>query len=324
MEIKKNLYGIALSLALAALATVFFSITGFAGVEVYALLFGLLLSNVVKLPQVFASGILFSEKKILGWSVALMGLQLSFAKFNLSWWLVPILIGLAVMAIFLGRVLSKKFSMYQSCGFMIGVGQAICGASAIAAISPLLKTRAHETGVAVGVVNILGTVGMLGMPFLVLLLGLNGQESGVIIGGTLQAVGQVVAGGYAVSAEAGEVATLVKMGRVLLLGPLVVITAFAVRGKKGNLDRKKILPGFILAFLILLLIGNLNVLPSDVVAFAKGLNKWLLSTAMAAIGMQIRFSDLRKQGPKALGLGAVIFAVQIAVVIVFLYAQRLF
>jgi len=317
-------YGIALSIGLAALAALVHFFTGFAGVEVYALLFGLLLANIIKMPAFFAPGIQFSEKKILGWAVALMGLQLNFSKLNLSWWLVPTLILTALVAIFLGRKLAQRFGMYQSCGFMMGVGQAICGASAIAAVAPLLKTRAHETGVAVGVVNILGTLGMIGMPLFVLLLGFSPQESGTLIGGTLQAVGQVVAAGYAVDAETGEVATLVKMGRVLMLGPLVVITAFVVRGKGSKIDAKKVLPSFIIAFIVLLVLANVGVVPDAVLGFAKSTNKWLLSIAMAAIGMQIRFTDLRKQGPKALLLGSIIFVVQIALIIAFIYGQRLF
>lgn len=316
--------GIAATVGLAILAYAAASIMAVGSIEVIALLLGFVLANVFTLPQRWQAGVQFSEKKVLGWAIALMGLQLTFAKLTLSWWLIPVLIIAMIAVIAMGSRISRKFGVLQTCGYMIGVGTAVCGASAIAAVSPLLNTRPHETGVAIGVVNLLGTAGMVLLPMLVLALGFSPHEAGMAIGGSLQAVGQVVGAGYAVGDVTGEVATLVKLGRVLLLGPVVLFTALAMRKKAAGVDRKKILPGFILAFLVLLFITNVVNLPQDVLAYAKRIDKLLLTVAMAAIGMQIRLRDLLKQGPKALLLGSLIFALQLGVMFAFIYGQRFF
>lgn len=316
--------GIGATVAIALLAFSLTKLAGLGSVEVFALLFGFILANVISLPQKLNPGIQFSEKKILGWAIALMGFQLSFAKLNITWWLIPVIILAMFLAIGLGSKVSKKFGVLNTCGYMIGVGTAICGASAIAAVSPLLSTRPHETGVAVGVVNLLGTAGMVLLPMAVIALGFDANEAGVLIGGSLQAVGQVVGAGYAVGDVAGEVATLVKLGRVLMLGPVVIFTALIMHKQSAGVDRKKVLPGFIIAFVVFLIIANVFSLPQEWLGYAKWLDKLLLTVAMAAIGMQIRLRDLLKQGPKALLLGSAIFAVQLGLMFAFIYGQRFF
>lgn len=292
--------------------------------EVVALLLGFVLANAVVLHPKLTPGFQFSEKRVLGWAIALMGLQLSFTKLNLSWWLLPVLIFAIAIALVLGSKISKRFGVLNTCGYMIGVGTAICGASAIAAVSPFLKTKAHETGVAIGVVNLLGTAGMLLLPGLAVLLNLTPEYSGVLLGGSLQAVGQVVGAGYAMGDEVGEIATLVKLGRVLMLGPVVLFTALLMHSKSDKLDRKKMLPGFIVTFFVLMVLANVFALPEEVLGILKMVDKILLAIAMAAIGLQIRLRDLLKQGPKALVLGILIFAVQIGLMMAFIYGQEYF
>ena len=321
---KQLLPGLGVTILLAAVAFIAASAFSFGSVEVLALLLGIVLANVTTLPGKFSPGIQFSEKRILGWAIALMGLQLSFANLNLSWWLLPVLLLAITLSIVLGSRLNKQFGVLNSCGYMIGVGTAICGASAIAAVSPFLKTKAHETGVAIGVVNLLGTVGMLLLPGLAVLLGLSAEESGVVIGGSLQAVGQVVGAGYVMGDEVGEIATLVKLGRVLMLGPVVLFTALLMHTKSEKVDRKKVLPGFIVTFFVLMILANVFTLPEQFLGIVKTIDKVLLAIAMAAIGMQIRLRDLLRQGPKALLLGGVIFVVQIGVLLAFVYGQEYF
>jgi uncharacterized integral membrane protein (TIGR00698 family) len=321
---KQLLPGLGITILLAAAAFGVAYLFSFGSAEVLALLFGIVLANATVLPAKFSSGFQFSEKRVLGWAIALMGLQLSFAKLNLSWWLLPVLIIAIAIALLLGSRISKQFGVLNTCGYMIGVGTAICGASAIAAVSPFLKTKAHETGVAIGVVNLLGTVGMLLLPALAVLLNLSVDEAGVVIGGSLQAVGQVVGAGYAMGDEVGEIATLVKLGRVLMLGPVVLFTALLMHSKSDKLDRTKVLPGFIITFFVLMIIANVFALPAEVLSVIKTIDKVLLAIAMAAIGLQIRLRDLLRQGPKALLLGAFIFVVQIGVMLAFVYGQNYF
>jgi uncharacterized integral membrane protein (TIGR00698 family) len=321
---REELSGLLLTIAIAAVAfglTYFFAL---GTLEINALIIGFVLANAFKLNATLTPGIKFSEKKILGWAIALMGLQLSFAKLDLSWWLAPVIILAMLIAIGIGYRIATRFGVFASCGYMMGVGTAICGASAIAAVSPFLKTEAHETGVAIGVVNLLGTAGMVILPAAALALGFTNDEAGVLIGGSLQAVGQVVGAGYAMNEATGEIATLVKLGRVLMLGPVVLFTALIMHTKTQGVDRKKVLPAFILVFILLLIIANIFTIPEPVLAGVKTADKALLAIAMAGIGLQIKLRDLLKQGPKALLLGSLIFAVQISLMLAFVYGQRFF
>ncbi len=321
---REQVSGLLLTIFLAMVAYGFVRLFNFGSLAINALLFGFILANVFKLSPKLTPGIKFSEKKVLGWAIALMGLQLSFAQLSLSWWLAPVIILAMVIAIGIGYRIATRFGVFDSCGYMIGVGTAICGASAIAAVSPFLKTEAHETGVSIGVVNLLGTAGMVLLPAIALGLGFGADEAGVLIGGSLQAVGQVVGAGYAMSEATGEIATLVKLGRVLMLGPVVLFTAFIMHTKTEGVDRKKVLPGFILVFLLLLILANVFTIPDEVLSYVKQADKALLAVAMAGIGLQIKLRDLLKQGPKALLLGSLIFAVQISLMLAFIYGQRFF
>lgn len=322
---KQILPGLLLTIAIAAFGFLAKSFLGFAGAEVYALLFGIVLGNTMTKRDSWQVGIQFSEKKILGWAIALMGLELNFGLLNISWYIAPLILLVIAVTMFLGRHLPSRVKVNSTCGYMIGVGHAICGASAIAAVSPFISKESHETGVAVGVVNILGTLGMIILPLVAIGLGMSDENAGILIGASLQAVGNAVGGGYAVSEEAGQIATLVKLGRVLMLGPVVLFTALLFHTKtEGGVQRKKVLPGFIIVFLILLLITNIFTVSEQALDLTHTLDKMLLAIAMAGIGLQIKFADLKSKGPQALVLGSVIFATQIAIVFTFIYGQEFF
>lgn len=315
--------GLTLAISIAAFGFLAKSFLGFAGPEVYALLFGIVLGNTITKRDSWQTGIQFSEKKVLGWAIALMGLELNFGLLNISWYIAPLILLVIATTMFLGRHLPSRIKVNNTCGYMIGVGHAICGASAIAAVSPFINKQSHETGVAVGVVNILGTLGMIILPLVAIGLGMSDENAGILIGASLQAVGNAVGGGYAVSEEAGQIATLVKLGRVLMLGPVVLFTALLFHAKsEGGIQRKKVLPGFIIVFLILLLVTNVFTVPEQALDLTHTIDKVLLAIAMAGIGLQIKFADLKSKGPQALVLGSVIFAVQIAIVLTFIYGQE--
>ncbi len=324
MPNKTHLLGILLCVVVAAVSFAAKEYLGFQTTEVTALLIGLLLGNFINLGDQFNEGITFSEKKILAWAVALLGLQMSFRSLSLSLWLIPIILVMIGLSIFLGKYLAKNIGVSNNCGLFIGVGNAICGASAIAAVSPFFKSESSQTGVSIGVVNVLGTVGMLLLPLLSVALHFSQEQAGILIGGTLQAVGHAVGGGYAFGEEAGQIATLVKLGRVLMLAPVVIITALIMSKKQTGPASKKLIPGFMLVFIILLILANVFQLPTEITSPVKTLDKWLLTTAMVGIGLKIKVKDLISQGPKALLLGSIIFVVQISVVLGFIYGQEYF
>jgi uncharacterized integral membrane protein (TIGR00698 family) len=324
-ELKKNLPGIALAIAIAGVAYLGVGSTGFLNVEVWALFIGLILGNIKALPGRFNSGMKFSGKKILNTAVALMGLQFAFNQIPIQFTSLLVLVFLIVASSMIGFYLARRIGILPSCGLMIGIGNSICGASAIAAVSPFVQQEDHETGVAVGVVNVLGSIAMVTMPLLVVALSFDDFEASFLIGGTLQAVGQAVGAGYAVNETVGEWATLIKMTRVSLLIPVVLFLAIRKGRNTGGGTKaiRKAFPNFLIIFLLLLTITNLVELQSDFLNTVKTIDKALLTVAMAGLGFQINFSDIRNQGARALSLGVMIYTIQVLVVIAVIYSGLL-
>ena len=205
--------------------------------------------------------------------------------------------------------LPKSFSI------LLGCGNGICGSSAIAAAAPIVSKNEEEIGLSVSVVNLLGTFGIFLMPILAGLLNLSNTTSGLMIGSTLQATGQVVAAGFSISDMVGKIATIVKMGRILMLGPVMLSLSFILGKKQGGSQQNFSIPPFIIGFFILSVIGTLHILSGPLVESAKSLRKILLTIAMAGIGLRIKISNLVNQGPKVLIVGIIIFAVQILMII---------
>jgi uncharacterized integral membrane protein (TIGR00698 family) len=219
-------------------------------------------------------------------------------------------------SIFVGRLMgfSQPFSL------LMGAGNAICGSSAIAAISPLVDSKEEEVGLSIGTVNLLGTIGIFFLPILVQLFRLDAISGGAVIGGSLQAIGQVVAAGYSVNDETGNIALLVKMGRVLMLGPLALAVTWRGTAVPPSGKRAVQIPPFIIGFLLVSILASWQIMPVPLVDGLKQAGKWLLLLAMAGIGLKIRLETILQQGPKTLLFGCAVATVQLTVAILIVYA----
>ena len=283
-----------------------------------AIILGALTSNLITLPEYTQWGTVFGEKTILIWAIALLGFELDYtvlSSLGISA-LFMIFSGVVFticMGIFWGRVfrLDKKLSL------LLGIGNAVCGSSAIAASQGVIRASEEDVGLSIGAVNLLGTIGIIAIPSLAVSLGISG---GKLIGNTLQAVGQVSAAGFSVSDTVGQTALLIKMGRILLLAPLVML--LSQRGKKRNIPSgmKKVppVPLYILFFILFSVIGSLKILPQGTVSVTVKISKMLLVTAMAAIGMKIRFRELFKGASPALLAAVCIWFSQIGLTMLWL------
>jgi uncharacterized integral membrane protein (TIGR00698 family) len=307
-KLKEKLPGLILAIIIGMLGRYISNwIPNFGGVT-SAIILGFLVGNLFSLDDTYAEGISFAEKKVLALAIMLMGLKLELnvlTELGIS--SIFIIIAMVLITVVAGFLIGKLFGLSNSFSILLGAGNGICGSSAVAATAPVVNAKEEEIGLSISVVNLLGTLGIFLLPVVTYLLKLTEPSSGLMIGSTLQATGQVVAAGFSVSDVVGKVATVVKMGRILMLGPVVLFLSLVLRNKVS-------IPPFIAGFFILSIVGTLQILPMDVIEFLKILSKILLTIAMAGIGLKIRVSSLIKQGPKALLVGCLIFAVQLTVI----------
>jgi len=291
------------------------------GAVTIAILLGILVGNIVPNVSDYHSGMAFAEKRILPIAIALLGVELQLATLaELGPFAVIILFGSIGTAMWVSIRIGKVFGYTRRFSILMGAGNGICGSSAVAATGIALNSDEKDTGLVISVVNLLGTLGIFLLPTLVRLLGFGVTESGLLIGGTLQAVGQVVAAGFTLGDAVGSVAIVVKMGRVLMLGPIVILlfTLMSRRQSGGRAPSSISVPWFIVGFAVLSVISSLGLFSAEVIDIIKVGGKYLLVVAMAGVGMRIHFLTLYRAGPKAFLFGALVFSSQLIVLIVLL------
>lgn len=279
------------------------------GAVLWALLFGFLIGQFIGLRPSLGPGLKFCEKTLLSLAIVFMGINLQLTQVvGLGAQSLFIIVASIAIAISFGWFLAPLFGMERKFGLLLGVGNGICGSSAIAGAAPVLNSKEEELGVSVAVVNFLGSIGMFLLPLLVFTEVFSSEQISVLIGSTLQAVGHVSGAGLSISEPVGQLAITVKLGRVLFLGPVLFFLALAFRNKKAGFP----IPGFILGFLLFMGVRSLDFLPVQIVSTLSISCKILLCVAMAGVGWRIQFKDLIKAGSRALALGTVLSLLQFA------------
>jgi len=322
----KYSYGIIICVIIGLLA-VFISSYIPLGAVTIAILIGILVGNVINLSDRFTLGIIFSEKKLLAIAIALMGVNLNFHVLEeLGIKSIVLVIAAIAFTISSALVIGKLFSCNSKLALLLGIGNGVCGSSAIAATEKVVGANKEEVGLSVAIINLLGTAGIFILPFVAkFILRFDDTHTGILIGNTLQAVGQVVASGFSVSHFAGHVATIIKMTRILMLFPLVFILIFSFSANtKGNTESMKLnkIPVFIVGFILFSLVPSFDLLDQNKIEILQKLSHNLLIVAMAAIGLKITFASISKHDGLALKTGSLIFLVQIifsSLVIYFLF-----
>ncbi|TDT67341.1 putative integral membrane protein (TIGR00698 family) [Hypnocyclicus thermotrophus] len=312
------IYGILLSIFLGILATIFsFFIPGIGSVAI-AIFLGILVRNLFLKNQSFIKGVNLTEKKLLPIAIMLLGTELNFTilmKLGLkSLIFITLMITITILT---GAFISRFFGFNKKFGLLLGTGNAVCGSSAIAATAPILEADDESIGLSIAAVNLMGTFGIFFMPIIGSIVGFSDLQKGTLIGGTLQAVGQVVASGFSVNNNVGAIATAIKMGRVLSLGIVIIILDLIMSKEKIKLENKNSkfniikIPYFIIGFFVLSIISSINIFPIYIINFINRIGKWLLVFSMAAVGLKINFSALIEKGKKLILLELLIEIVQI-------------
>ena len=273
-----------------------------------ALLFGIALNFLSEEPRC-ANGIAFSAKTVLRFGVALLGTRISFEMAaDLGWSVVSLVVAGVIATVGFGMAVSRLFGYRARFAFLSAGSVAICGASAAMAISAILPKddRSEERLVFTVVgVTLLSTIAMIIYPILADLMGMEASVAGVFIGATIHDVAQVVGAGFSMSEETGEVATVVKLIRVAMLAPVILVASLIIRSyvKAADIsERPTIMPSFVVAFVLLVALNSFAIIPASVIAFSTELSRWALLTAIAAVGLKTSLKDVIDVGPAAIAL----------------------
>lgn len=321
----KNIHGVLLSVFIGLIALFLSSFIPVGSVAL-AIIVGAVIGNSIKIGDKFSSGITYSEKVLLAYAIALMGINLDFVILSeLGIKSIVLIISALIVTIFTALYIAKIFKFDKDFSLILGIGNGVCGSAAIAATKDIVGLDKQKAGLSVAIVNFLGTIGIFILPLIgTFILGLSDVELGILIGNTLQAVGQVVASGFSVSESVGQSATIVKMGRILMLTPVIIFLIYFIAKRESSSEKKASLqiPGFIIGFIAFSILATTNILPSFAIDGISSASHYLLLVAMAAIGLKINFKTIKEHGSKAFLIATYIFIIQIffsSLFIVFLF-----
>jgi uncharacterized integral membrane protein (TIGR00698 family) len=271
---------------------------------VAALLIGVVVRNAYPAgSDSLSPGASFAAKQVLEVAIVVLGMTLDFgqvlaAGVVLIWLIVAVVVSAIAVSFLMGRAIGLSPRL----AFLVAVGNAICGNSAIAAVAPVIGAAKEEVASAIALTAVIGVCLVLGLPLLIPLLTLDHYQYGVVAGMSVYAVPQVVAASFPVSQLSGQVATLVKLIRVLLLGPVVLGVALATRRRTPTSVQGRgwqgYIPWFVAGFMILAVARSLGVLPDPIANVARDTSGQLMTIAMAGLGYGVRLSDMRAVGPR--------------------------
>lgn len=317
-KIKTNPLGIIFAVVLGLFVLVVSNYFTFFNSILLGLLVGMAIGNFIKIPSEFHSGINLTSSKMLEYSVIFLAFGINYthiAKLGLQSF---ILITVVVLLVLLLTIyLSKKIKCPSSAGLLVGFGTAICGSSAIAALSPSLQKNKEDVGIALAVVNLYGTIGMLLLPFVLTTFKITSFDSSILIGGTLHSVGNVAGAGFSMSQLIGEDAITIKLARIALLSPALILFNYISEHKTTkNWKQHLQLPWYLWSFLAITILVSLVDFDKSLLDIMNTMVKIVLTIAMTAIGLNVSIKSLIQSGKKGLFFGLIIFLIQIILVLV--------
>ncbi len=300
------------------------------GASVIALFIGMIINHFRKPGEVFASGLKFTSKSILKFAIILLG-----ASLNIKIILEVGKLSLCVMVFTLftcfgiGHFVGKALKINWKLSNLISAGTGICGGSAIAAIAPVIDADDKDIAYAMSATFLFDMVMIVLFPIMGQAMGLSDMAYGLWAGTAVNDTSSVVAAGYAFSEAAGDFATMVKLTRTLSIIPTVIVFALinarikrkeaAANGvsvsEKSSFGITRIFPWFILGFIALAIINSVGLIPGAMSSAMKEISKFLMIAALAAIGLNTGFKDMKKSGAAPMLHGFIISALVVIVAI---------
>lgn len=310
-RIEHFLPGVTLVLIVTAAAYGLRQVPGFSALSPMfsAILIGMAFANFTTVPSPALPGIALLSKRLLRVAVALLGLQLTLTQVMDVGTTGVVLIVLVVAATYGFTVAAARLlGVNPRLGRLLAAGTSICGASAIAATNAIEQATDEEVSYAIACVTLFGTLAIVCYPVVASLLDLTATSFGFWTGLSVHEVAQVVATAYQYGDEAGAFAVIVKLTRVLLLAPLLVVVAsMAVRRRSAAdtpINGSQMLPLFVAAFILLMLANTAGIVPQGARDSLVSITPVILTCALGALGLGTRFGAIREQGLRPLLLAA--------------------
>jgi hypothetical protein len=279
---------------------------------------GMLYANSLRnnLPDTWVPGIAFCGKRVLRFGIILYGFRLTFQDVVAVGFSAIIVDAIIVCGtILLGVLVGRLLKMDRSIVLLAACGSGICGAAAVLGVDGAIRPKPYKTAVAVATVVIFGTLSMLLYPILYRagVFDLSPDAMGIFAGSTIHEVAHVVGAGNAMGAAVSNSAIIVKMIRVMMLVPVLLVIAFFVaknvaeRDDEAGSSRKINIPWFAILFLVVIGFNSLNLLPKELVDFINTLDTFLLTMAMSALGAETSIDKFKKAGFKPFLLAAILW-----------------
>jgi uncharacterized integral membrane protein (TIGR00698 family) len=306
--IQENGVGVLFALVIATAAYFLGKMIPVVGGPVLGITLGILITSVWKLPVISRKGIKFTSKYILQLAVVLLGFEMNTASVIRVGQQSLLVISLTLSAAFLTAFfVGKLLQVNKKVTTLIGVGTAICGGSAIAAASSAINAEDQDISYSISTIFLFNVIAVFLFPLIGHLLHLSDTGFGMWAGTAINDTSSVVAAGFSFSNAAGNFATIVKLTRSLMIVPVTLALAFITsRDNQGqqNFNFAKVFPWFVLGFLAAAVLNSVGWIPVTITGTLAQTGKFLIITAMAAIGLNTSVQAFVKAGPRALFLGA--------------------
>jgi uncharacterized integral membrane protein (TIGR00698 family) len=309
--------GVACAAAVAAVATLLGRLAPLVGAPVFAILGGIVIAVVRKPSARLRPGVAFTSKKVLQGSIVLMGLGLSLGQvLSTGARSMPVLLGTLAAALVMAWVAGRMLGVRGDARTLIGVGTAICGASAIAATDAVIDADEADVSYAIATIFTFNVVAVLLYPTLGHVLGFSQHSFGLWAGTAINDLSSVVAASTIYGHAAASYGVIVKLTRTLAIIPICLgLAAIRDRRGKGATERsaarrvsvRRILPVFIVAFIAAVAANTIGLVPVVWHHGLSDLSTWMITAALAAIGLSTDVHHIRRAGLRPLALGAVLW-----------------
>jgi uncharacterized integral membrane protein (TIGR00698 family) len=314
--LKEKLPGALLALIVATFAWFIGEAVPVIGGPVVAIVTGVLVAAWRAPSPALKPGLKWSAKAVLQIAIVLMGFGLSFAQvWRTGSESILVMMGTLIVCLTAAFLIGPRLGISRNLTALIGAGTAICGASAIAAIAPVVEAEEGELAYAISTIFLYNLVAVLLFPALGHLLGLGMHAFGLWAGTAINDTSSVVAASYAYGKAAGDYATVVKLSRALMIVPVSLLFAYRQRSAATSVGPQpslwgritRLVPTFIIGFVIASLLVSTGVVPPLLTTWLPKVAKFLIVVALAAVGLSADLKGLRKTGPKPLILGGLLW-----------------